>query len=120
MERINTLQFGSKLLSLLWLISISLLGISPTTELEKSEQTFLESKSDIQAFDVKYLLTENSRPHHPFIPTMLDNWLSLVPETFVESFNQLQFESWPEESLLNSYQSIVRYQYYISSLRTLF
>ena len=121
MQSTNTIQLLFKLLSVFLLTgAMHLTDISPTKTSENQETTFVETKSNSSIFNVEYLLTESTAFNWITTSFLLGEWLSLTPIAISEVFTGLQYYAWPEHSRINSYQSIFKYQHYISSLISTF
>jgi hypothetical protein len=120
MQKIKTIQFGLKLLSAFLLISAYLFDISPTSELDGQARIYVEVESNAQTVNTEYLLQENKSHNNKSSPGILNDWLQLATAPIAEVFSKLLYDPWPEKSRINSYRSIISYQYCISSLNSFF
>ena len=94
-----------------------LFGVVHELENTQSQQAdiFVEAESDVPQINTGYLLLQ-SEPFNKLVAAVTQIWLTLAVVELPALALKSACDGEPEQSLLNSYQHIVSYQYYISSL----
>ncbi len=113
---ITTKQFFKYLLFLWMVVATHLLAVQPSRLIEKQTEFAIETESELREIDLVYFDTKlQSTNKHDIVS--LQSWPNLKLYVFVAPvMTEPLYELWPVHSRINSYYTIISYQYFISSL----
>ncbi len=109
-------QFFKYILFIWMVVATYLLAVQPSRLIEKQTEFAIETESELCEIDLVYFNTKlQSTNKHNIVS--LQSWPYLKLYVFVAPvMAEPLYELWPFQSRINSYYTIISYQYFISSL----